>query len=136
MKKVFIDTSALVALFDKKDKNHLKAVSILGRVKTEKVKMLMTDYIFDESITTVLSAAGHKTAIAVGEFILSSKIIEMVWLNESVKVKAWEFFKGHSDKVFSFTDCTSFITMKELTISDYFAFDEDFKRAGFLEYPH
>lgn len=134
MRKLFIDTSALVALFDKKDKNHIKAKSILEKIRADKVKMLVTDYIFDESITTVLAAAGHKIAITVGEFILSSKIIEMVWLNETIKIKAWEFFKRHADKGFSFTDCTSFIIMKELNLIDYFAFDEDFKQAGFIRF--
>lgn len=134
MNRIFTDTSALVALFDKKDRHHRQAVAILEKIREERLRMVITDYIFDETITTVLSAAGHRTAVMVGEFLLGSKIVETIWLNESVKQKAWDFFRKHSDKVFSYTDCTSFIIMKELRVHRYFSFDADFRQAGFMEY--
>lgn len=133
MNRVFVDTSALVALFDRKDHNHLQAKAILEKIRTDRKRMIITDYIFDECITTVLSAVGHQSAVMVGEFILSSKIIEITWLDESVKIKAWDFFGQHSDKRFSFTDCTSFILMKQLRVNKYFSFDSDFRQAGFKE---
>ena len=129
-----MDTSALVALFDRKDANHQQAKAVLERIKTDRTRMLISDYIFDESITTVLSAAGHQIAVKVGDFILSSSIIELVWLDAPVTLKAWDYFKKHSDKMFSFTDCTSFLLMKELRVEKYFSFDSDFRRAGFVEY--
>ena len=134
MKRVFVDTSALVALFDRKDSNHLRAKAIMERIKTDRIQMLISDYIFDECITTVLSAIGHRAAVTVGEFMLSSKIVEITWLDDSVKLRAWDFFKRHSDKSFSFTDCTTFILMKELRVNTYFSFDRDFQQAGFVEY--
>lgn len=134
MRRVFVDTSALVALFDRKDANHQQAKAVLERIKTDRTRMLISDYIFDESITTVLSAAGHQIAVKVGDFILNSRIIELVWLDAPVTLKAWDYFKKHSDKMFSFTDCTSFLLMKELRVEKYFSFDSDFRRAGFVEY--
>ncbi len=134
MKRVFVDTSALVALFDRKDSNHLHSKAVLDRIKKDRTRMLITDYIFDECITTVLSAAGHHAAVSVGEFLLSSKIIEIAWLDQSVKLKAWNYFAQHADKLFSFTDCTSFIVMKELRVGTYFSFDSDFRQAGFVQY--
>lgn len=134
MKRVFIDTSALVALFDRKDRNHLQARAILKKIQNDRTNMIMTDYIFDECITTVLSAIGHHAAVTAGEFVLSSKIVEIAWLDESAKMKAWEFFRRHADKLYSFTDCTSFIFMKELRINKYFSFDGDFRQAGFEAY--
>ena len=123
---VFIDTSAIVALFDKADKHHLKAKKVLEIIRNNRIRLLMSDYILDESITTALSRAGHETAVKVGEFILSSKIVHLVWLNESMKMKAWEHFKKHSDKDYSFTDCTSFILMKEIKIKvkKFFSFED------------
>ena len=134
MNRVFVDTSALVALFDRKDRNHPQAKAVLEKIRAERKRMLITDYIFDECITTVLSAVGHQAAVMVGGFILSSKIVEITWLDESVKLKAWDFFKLHADKRFSFTDCTSFILMKQLRVDKYFSFDSDFRQAGFIEY--
>jgi hypothetical protein len=133
MRKIFVDTSAFVALFYKKDKNYLKAKIILEKIKEENALMIITDYIFDECITGIMSNAGHNVAVTAGEFILTSKIIEIFWLDEPLKYKAWDFFKKHSDKKFSFTDCTSFVLMKNLKITDYFAFDEDFKMLGLVD---
>jgi len=132
--KLFVDTSALVALFVRNDKNHEKAVAIFDDIRMNKIKLCLTDYIFDECITTVLSLSNHATTVQIGDFILSSHMIEFIWLDESSKLKTWDFFKHYSDKKFSYTDCSSFIIMKELGLKDYFGFDRHFQQAGFLAY--
>jgi predicted nucleic acid-binding protein len=131
---IFIDTSAIVALFDRKDRHHVKARKLLEIIKKKKVRLLLSDYIFDESVTTAMSHIGHDSAVKVGEFILESNIIDLVWLNTSLKMKAWQYLKRHSDKEYSFTDCTSFVVMKEKNIDNYFAFDDDFTKAGFIDF--
>ncbi len=132
MKRIFADTSGFVALFYDKDKNHALAVHILKQLKETNTVMLTTDYILDECITGIMSNVGHKAAVRAGEYVFNSNIIDIVWLDQSLKMRAWDYFKRHDDKRFSFTDCTSFVLMDELKIKRYFAFDEDFKRAGFI----
>lgn len=134
MNTVFIDTSVFVALFDEDDSLHEKTIQLLEKVKEKRLKIIITDYIFDECITTVMGRAGHKIAVRAGDFMLNSKVIDLIWLDESIKLKAWDFFRKHSDKEFSFTDCTSFVLMKELKVKHYFAFDDHFKQAGFIEF--
>ena len=41
------------------------------------------------------------------------------------------YYRGHSDHRYSFTDCTSFVLMRELKISDVLTTDEHFREAGF-----
>jgi predicted nucleic acid-binding protein len=134
MRKLFIDTGALVALFDEDDHNHMMSIVLFEDIKKQRIRIVLTDYILDECITTVLARAGHRSAVAAGGFMLSSKILELVWLDESIKLKAWEYFKKHSDKHYSFTDCTSFVLMKEMKLTHYFAFDDDFNKAGFIDF--
>jgi predicted nucleic acid-binding protein len=134
MKKIFIDTSAIIALFDRSDACHAKAKMVIKKVRKEKIKLYLTDYVFDESVTIALTHASHSVAVKVGEFILNSSIVELIWLDTSQKMRAWKFFKTHTDKHYSFTDCTSFVIMREKRISGYFAFDEDFSRAGFVNF--
>jgi len=55
--------------------------------------------------------------VKVWKFILESSIIEFIWLSTSVKMKAWEYFKRHSDKSYSFTDCASFMLMGEKAVT-------------------
>jgi hypothetical protein len=134
MTTVFIDTSAFVAFFDKADEMHLEAISKIEIVKKKKLKLLLTDFIFDETITAILKRTNHEKAVKTGEFILDNRIIEIVWLTEELQRKAWEYFKRHTDKIYSFTDCTSFLVMQKMEIQYYFSFDEDFKRAGFIDF--
>lgn len=131
---IFGDTSAIVAYFDGDDQKHNESKRLVDRIVKEKIKIVITDYIFNECITTLLSRVGHYNALKAGEFVLGSNIIEFVWLDESMKMKAWDYFKKHSDKSYSFTDCTSFVLMKEMKINNFFAFDEDFAKAGFVDF--
>lgn len=41
-------------------------------------------------------------------------------------------FSKHADKEWSFTDCVSFITMRELRVRVAFATDRHFSQAGFV----
>ncbi len=131
MDKVFLDTSGLVAFFDKKDVHHAEARGLFEKIARERIRIIMTDYVLNECITMVLMRKNHATAVKAGDFIFDSKALELVWLDEEVKRKAWEYCKRHSDKNYSFTDCTSFVLMKEVKVTKYLSFDDHFKQAGF-----
>ncbi len=131
MRRVFIDTSAVVALFERTDADHLEAIRLMDAVKRERMALFLSDYILDESITAALTRIGHITAVQVGEFILNSKVSQLVTIDAAVRDSAWEYFRRHDDKTFSFTDCTSFVLMKDMGIRSYFSFDDHFKQAGF-----
>jgi predicted nucleic acid-binding protein len=134
VRKVFADTSALVALFYEKDENHGRAEALLRKVMETKTFLVITDYVLDECVTGILSNAGHEAAVRAGEYLLNSRIIEQVWLDQPAKLRAWEYFKKHDDKRYSFTDCTSFVLMREMKITKYLSFDGHFKQAGFDEF--
>ncbi|MBF0606503.1 MAG: PIN domain-containing protein [Candidatus Magnetobacterium sp. LHC-1] len=131
---VFTDTSALVAFFSKTDSCHLQAIISLDVIKKHKIKLVISDYVFDETITTILVKGGHRLAVQVGDIILNGHIFEIAEIDATLKKQAWDYFKKHSDKTYSFTDCTSFVLMNDRDIVHYFSFDEDFKRAGFVDF--
>lgn len=131
--RVFVDTSAFVAIYDNSDDRHLEAIQILQRIRDKRIKMFVTDYVLSETLTTAFARSGHDKAVVVGEFILNSRVVEFTWLERAVKLQAWDYFKRHADKDYSFTDCTSFVVMKEVGIKYFFAFDEHFAQAGFMD---
>ena len=49
--------------------------------------------------------------------------------------KARAFFFRYRDKEFSFTDCTSFVVMRELKLQEVLTTDHHFSQAGFLTLP-
>jgi predicted nucleic acid-binding protein len=135
MKLVFADSSAIIAYFYNRDENHQRARFSVEKILAESRLLVVTDYIFDECVTGIKSNAGHESASKAGGFILSSNVIELIWLDEELKRRAWEYFKLHADKGYSFTDCTSFVLMKEMKLSHYLAFDKHFEQAGFRLFP-
>jgi uncharacterized protein len=132
MDKIFLDTSALTAFFDRKDFHHADAARLFGKIAHEKRRIVTTDYVLNECVTTILMRTNHGNAVKAAEFIFASKAVEFVWLDELTKRKAWEYFKKHSDKKYSFADCTSFVLMKAMKISKSLSFDDHFRQAGFV----
>jgi predicted nucleic acid-binding protein len=128
---VFIDTSAWVAVETPKDKNYIRAENILKDLIKNRYFFIMTDYIYDETITELMVNSGNEDAIKFGEKILKSSIVEMVIIDKEDIKEALELKKKYKDKDFSFTDCTSFVIMKRLGITKAFSFDKHFEQAGF-----
>lgn len=130
MEKVFIDTGGWVALFVESDENHEKAVSIFEKIKKQKLEMYTSDYVIDETITTILVRGGHKQSIAAGEALFSSKIMQIINVSPEYVSDTWKLYKKYKDKVFSFTDVSCFIIMKAFDIKKAFSFDREFVQAG------
>ena len=130
MEKIFVDTSGWVALFVNNDQNHKKAVFIFEEIRNSKVTIYTSDYIIDETITTILARGNHRQSVLAGEALFTSKIIKIIHVSTDYFQSTWEFYQKYKDKMFSFTDVSSFVIMKNLGIRKAFAFDREFIQAG------
>ncbi len=136
---VFADSSAYIAYYNKRDKNHNKALSFVKKIRDREfgpVIIYTSDYVFDEVITAILILTKNKDlAIKIGESIKKSKITKIIKVDEEIFQKAWETFKEYKDKLWSFTDCTSFAIMEKMNIKTAFTFDKHYNQAGFNTIP-
>ena len=132
-KKLFIDTNAFVAVINNQDERHKQALAISRDVLPQWQKPYLTsDYILDETYTFLRMRVGHQVAVAFGEEVRSGKTdLEVVPVSPNILEAAWQLFKRYDDKRFSFTDCTSFVMMRERDIRSAFSFDEHFTQVGF-----
>ena len=130
MEKVFFDTGAWVALFVKNDINHKKAVLLFNRMKDSKMTIYTSDYVIDETITTILYRGNHKQSVIAGEAIWNSDIIKIVYITPDDLQETWKSYKKYKDKKFSFTDVSCLTIMKNLSITKAFSFDREFTQAG------
>lgn len=130
MEKVFVDTSGWVALFVGNDRNHKKAVSIFEQIKRLKMSVYTSDYVIDETITTIMARGNHGQSVVAGEALFNSDIIKLVHVAPDYLSDTWRHYKKYSDKKFSFTDVSSFSIMKSLGIRKAFSFDREFVQAG------
>lgn len=134
MKKLFIDSSAFIALTDRSESNHESAVDFVETLPNS-VRLVTSNFILDESVTRVRTLLGVEVAYQLGKEILSSKKYDLISVTDEVCRLALEKMKKFRDKRFSFTDCTSFVLMETLKIEEAFAFDDDFTKAGFQIHP-
>jgi uncharacterized protein len=57
--------------------------------------------------------------------------IRLEWIGPDRFNAAKAFFRKHADHGYSFTDCTSFVVMRELRLTEALTTDEHFAEAGF-----
>src|SRR5271155_247162 len=115
MEHYFLDTSFIIARFSPKDRNHKRALAVVKDHSAGipgPVKWIFSDYIFDESVTTVLGLTNRwDQAQIVGAALLGSRALSMSRVDEAAFDAAWTLFQSRKDKGWSFTDCTSFVLM-------------------------
>lgn len=130
MGKVFLDTSFLVALEDKRDQDHQSAQNYWNQAKGS-VTPVTTSYICDETVTLFYKRNLHEKAVEIGERLIHSPDMDFLHIDEEVFREGWEYFKRHQDKDYSLTDCISFVVMKKKRIQRVITFDVHFQQAGF-----
>lgn len=132
MKRLFVDTGAWYALVDKNDPDHKEAASF---IRNNKIPLLTTNFVFDETITLLRSRLGWSVAMEFGQRLKDSRFVSLIAVKDEDEEKAWEIFLKYRDKAFSYTDCTSFAVMERLKIDTAFTFDSHFQTMKFQVAP-
>ena len=131
MNLIFADTQGWIALSNKRDQFHQQALRINRRLISQHRRFLTTNFVLDETYTLLLRRIGHYGAITFGEMIRNTPSVEIIHITEGIENQAWELFKRYSDKEFSFTDCTSFVVMRQLGLTETFTNDHHFEQMKF-----
>ena len=133
MIRVFVDTSAFLAIENKRDTHHAEAIDFRSNLLKQGHRLATSDYVLDESLTIIRKRTGHVVAVAFGEDLQASSLVQIVQIDPELFQDAWRIFKKFKEQEFSFTDCTSFAVMKALRIDRVFTFDSDFKTFGHFQ---
>jgi uncharacterized protein len=126
---IFIDTSFIIAYFNKRDKYHKQARNIIQKSLEKSPNLLFTlsDYVFDELMTLLKIKNINSTIISkIGEQIIKSSLWRIIQLDEEVFNRTWQMFNKYHDKEWSFTDTSSFALMETLNITYYLSYDHHF----------
>jgi len=138
MKHIFVDTSAWDALADKADKNHAKALQFRDEIAGE-CKLVTSNYILDKLHTLLLMNVGYQPTIDYKEkldILIAEHVLDVIWIDHELAKRGWDVFEQYNvDKQWSFTDCMSYVVMKESGITEVFAFDHHFEQMGFILLP-
>ena len=131
--KLLADTSALLALFFRDDRNHRAAAGFVR--KSPQARFLMTDLIVGELVTRLRARVGAGRAVAVADELLRSARYELLFIDDAVLGGSLTRMAHFADKRLSLTDCASFEVMDRLGLPAAFSFDRDFRDCGFRMVP-
>jgi uncharacterized protein len=132
---LLLDTSFVIALEMVRDNQHKAAAKYWQSYVQTPQPLITTDLVFAEIVTFFNSRGLHAKAIEVGERLLQSQLVEIVYITPELQSLAWTFFKKHGDKQYSLADCASFVVMSKRRISRALTFDAHFAQAGFTVLP-
>jgi len=132
---IFLDTGYIIALEAADDQNHEAALRHWVLFSKNLPLVFTTTYVFDEVVTFFNNRGHHPKSVEIGNNLLKSPSIRFIHVDQSLFQEGWSYFKKHSDKSYSLTDCISFVLMKHLGIKTALTFDSHFIQAGFKTLP-
>lgn len=135
MNALFVDTSAWVAAADADDPLNESVRRARDQWLASGGVLISTDYVADETLTVLRSKLGLDAARAWWTLVASSRRVVWEEIDAARRERAREWFYRQGDKGYSFTDCTSFVVMKDLRLSACLATDRHFRQAGFSVRP-
>jgi hypothetical protein len=138
MRQILVDTSAWDALADGSDPNHEIALLFRDEIAGH-CRLVVTNYILDELYTLLLMNIGYQHTVDFKrrlDVLVQEGVLEVVWVSEDITAEAWAVFERFNvDKQWSFTDCVSYVVMKQRGMTEAFAFDHHFAQMGFVRQP-
>jgi predicted nucleic acid-binding protein len=129
---VLMDSAGFLALWDASDSFHRSAVQLQGELIRKHCRFFVTDYVVDETATLLRIRHSHSVAVDFLDTVERSESLHLEWMTPERFDAAAALFRKYSDKEWSFTDCVSFVTMRELRIREAFSTDHHFEQAGFV----
>lgn len=132
--RLFVDTSAFIALEDRSDRLHAQARAFYERL-TVSDRLHSSNFVIDETITRLRYTVGHRAAVHFAEAILASRIFKLLYIDADLEAAALRVLRKFKDKKLSFTDCTSVAIVQQERLDGVFAFDEDFSAMGIRTLP-
>lgn len=131
MRRIFFDTSGIIASLNEDDVHYLDATKLMEELQTEDI-LVTTDFVIAEFLNAFAKVPLRKKAYELLQWIENSPSV----IVERIDIKRYQVslnhYRKYQDKDWSFTDCSSFVVMKEMEIREAFTHDKHFEQAGFI----
>jgi len=133
-RRVFVDSSAYLALLDVDDEHHSEAIETLQELAQARYRQFTTNVLLIESHALILSVLGRAKAAQFLKDMQESNTV-VIRARAADEERAKQILFQYTDKDFSFADAISFTVMERLAIRLAFSFDRDFAQYGFTVLP-
>ena len=129
MTTVFADTSALLALLNAADENHVRAERAFSSLRDRQAPLVTTSLVLVETYALI----GRRLGLdALRSFRLDfAPLMDVVWVDESLHEAGLDLLLARRQRRLSLVDAVSFIAMRQADLEEAFAFDPHFQQEGF-----
>ncbi len=126
---IFVDTGAWFAFSVPTDPDHASARALID---ANREPLVTTDFVVDELLTLFRVRNQSHRAHQWLDDVYRAGAFDLVRITPADFERAMAIYRDFADKLWSFTDCTSFAVMERLAITKAFAFDQHFRQYGSL----
>lgn len=129
MSRVFVDTSAVLALLNPSDESHVPARSAFEKLQAREAPLLTTSFVLVE----VYALIGRRMGLAAIEAFRRdfAPLLEIVWVDSGTHEAGLDLLLDRRVRDLSLVDAVSFRVMRQRRIDEVFAFDPHFRDEGF-----
>jgi uncharacterized protein len=128
---IFVDSSAWIALFSRRDQHHEEADRAFRAVIASGRRILTTNLVLAEIHRLLLHRAGVQAAAAALQKFETSGHVEIIFSAHSSHKSAKEWLDQLRAHPISYADAVSFSVMKTAGCCDALSYDRHFNIAGF-----
>ena len=133
--RVFVDTGGWFAVQVADDAHHELSREVFPALLAGCRSLVTSNLVVGETYTLLRTTKGYQEAKRFLNGLQQSPKLERMFITEHLERLAYDILHRYADHPFSFVDATSFALMRQERIQYAFAFDSDFRTAGFLRIP-
>src|SRR5207245_7076309 len=135
VKALIIDTAGWIACADGADPAHDRCRAVRNEALEAGQTLVTTDFVVDETLTLLRFRLGLHAAETWWQQVDRSSRLRWERIDSDRFEKARQLFFQYGDKDFSFTDCTSFVIMREIRLTHALTKNRHFGQMGFQVLP-
>ena len=129
MSRVFVDTSALLALVVGSDQAHEEASEGFARLRAERAPLLTSSYVLVETYALLQARIGIGAVRIFREAF--TPLLDVLWVDETTHERALDDLLLRDARKLSLVDASSFELMRANRVDRAFAFDAHFREEGY-----
>jgi len=132
---IFIDTGAFLGRFVQRDQYHVVCTQAWDELRQSSVQCVTSNFVLNETFTLLARRTNYRFAAQRARQLLSSRELRILRPGREEEQAALGWFEKYADQRVSFTDCLSFVVLRNHRIHRVFGFDRHFALAGFELWP-
>ena len=128
MKRVFADSFYFVALLNRADQHHSRAVAVASQLRDD---IVTTEWVLTEVADALAESASRRFVVPFFRSLAQDPKVRIVPVAGDWFERGLQFYEQRPDKDWPLTDCISFIVMADEKLAEALTGDHHFEQAGF-----